>query len=202
MIYTILRLLVLLLLFSYSIGLFWWLYVSFIEQIYLEHVHDMKHEEIVSFISENDMKEEHASHINIVVIYFALTTLTSVGFGDYHPKNTFERAGCIFIFLLVLFVWPLLVSKLLNSFALLQNTFSDNTPTTELAQFFGILEHFNNNNLLNKELQTQFEEYFNKYWEDDKLELVLGNKYSSYFQSLPYNEQVVLIRDILFYKYF
>jgi len=73
-------------------------------------------DEVVSFISEYDLNKEPDNFINIVVVYYALTTLTSVGFGDYHPKNTFERAGCIVLFLIVLFIWPLLVGKLMSSF--------------------------------------------------------------------------------------
>jgi len=29
--------------------------------------------------------------------YFAFTSLSTVGFGDYYPKNSFERIVCAFI---------------------------------------------------------------------------------------------------------
>ena len=33
----------------------------------------------------------------IAITYYALTTLSTVGFGDYHPKNSYERLFCAFI---------------------------------------------------------------------------------------------------------
>ena len=35
----------------------------------------------------------------IVLIYWTFTTLTSVGFGDLHPKSDAERIGVILIFM-------------------------------------------------------------------------------------------------------
>lgn len=37
--------------------------------------------------------------------YFAFTTLSSVGFGDYYPRNTQERIVMIIIFLFSLTVF-------------------------------------------------------------------------------------------------
>lgn len=118
----------------------------------------------VSFISTYDLEKKNPITITIIVVYFALTTMSSVGFGDYHPTNTWEAGFCILIFLIVLFVWPLLVGKLMDSFDLLQNAFADHNPNNELAQFFGMLEHFNRNLPLNKELINSIEEYFKAYW--------------------------------------
>jgi hypothetical protein len=30
-------------------------------------------------------------------MYYALTTLSTVGFGDFHPENSYERLICAFI---------------------------------------------------------------------------------------------------------
>ena len=85
------------------------------------------------------------------------------------------------IFLIVLFVWPLLVGKLMDSFELLQNALADNDPNDELAQFFGMLEHFNRNHPLNKDLINSIEEYFKAYWQDNKLMLIQGDKNEQHF---------------------
>lgn len=31
------------------------------------------------------------------IIYYSFTSLSTVGFGDYHPKSDFERLLCMFI---------------------------------------------------------------------------------------------------------
>ena len=35
----------------------------------------------------------------IIIMYFAFTSLSTVGFGDFHPYNNFERLVCAFILL-------------------------------------------------------------------------------------------------------
>lgn len=35
----------------------------------------------------------------LAILYFMFTTLSSVGFGDFHPKNSYERAFTAFILL-------------------------------------------------------------------------------------------------------
>lgn len=33
----------------------------------------------------------------IIMVYFSLTTVSTVGFGDFHPKSDYERIVCAFI---------------------------------------------------------------------------------------------------------
>lgn len=35
----------------------------------------------------------------IIAMYFALTSLSTIGFGDFYPKNNFERLVCSFMLL-------------------------------------------------------------------------------------------------------
>ena len=50
---------------------------------------------ITDYFSEND----DASWRCLVVIYFAFTSLSTVGFGDYHPKSDEERIFVAFLLL-------------------------------------------------------------------------------------------------------
>ena len=57
-------------------------------------------DELGNFIaSENIDQYENNLEIAIVTMYFAFTSLSTVGFGDYHPWNNFERAVCALILL-------------------------------------------------------------------------------------------------------
>lgn len=62
------------------------------------------------FMSYHDVKEEtfregipYDSQANIraaiAVSYWAFTTLTTIGLGDYHPRSDYERLLCAAIFL-------------------------------------------------------------------------------------------------------
>jgi hypothetical protein len=37
------------------------------------------------------MNTENVGRIMLIFIYFSFTSLTTVGFGDFHPKSDFER---------------------------------------------------------------------------------------------------------------
>lgn len=88
----------------------------------------MKMEDLKSFIISYDLEKNSEDRNTIVVIYYALTTLSSVGFGDYAPKNTAEWAGCTFLFLIVVFVWPSIVGALMGAFELCDQIFTDHNP--------------------------------------------------------------------------
>ncbi len=50
----------------------------------------------------------------IIVVYFALTTLSTVGFGDYNPKSDFERVVACFILLIGVAVFSFLMSNFID----------------------------------------------------------------------------------------
>ena len=52
-----------------------------------------------------DLTNEFLGENCIKMTYFAFTTLSSVGFGDYYPRNTEERILMIVIFLFSLTVF-------------------------------------------------------------------------------------------------
>lgn len=47
-----------------------------------------------------DVEQNNNIEILIMSIYFAFTSLTTVGFGDYHPRGNFERVCGAFILLI------------------------------------------------------------------------------------------------------
>jgi len=54
-----------------------------------------------NFIDDNEfIRTRDAWDRTLIVTYYALTSLTTIGFGDYHPKSDYER---VFIAILLLF---------------------------------------------------------------------------------------------------
>ena len=52
-----------------------------------------------TFIHYNSLHTKTMSENTIIVTYFAFTSLSTVGFGDYHPRGDLERLICAFILL-------------------------------------------------------------------------------------------------------
>ena len=83
-------------------GLMWLIMCDFIN----DFVHDMDKysdeaakENPETFIHYNGLNEKTMSENTIIATYFAFTSLSTVGFGDYHPRSDIERLLCAFILL-------------------------------------------------------------------------------------------------------
>lgn len=88
----------------------------------------------------------------MVAIYFAFTTLSTVGFGDFHPKTDFERVFCVFMLIIGLNIFSVFVDSLLEQAQDLKTiTFSDDSEEEHLLRFFGVLKKFNCNTSFNKQ---------------------------------------------------
>ena len=79
------------------------------------------------------------------VFYFAFTSLTTVGFGDYHPISTIERAFCGFM----LFMGVLIFSYIMNEYTSLLDQYNASQQEydegDQLKLFFVVMKHFNEN---------------------------------------------------------
>lgn len=111
--YLVTRLLLMLVGFSYFVGMIWFVYVKLVYQVQVDM--DIPEDDIISFTKEYNLNDQSNERVTLVLIYYSLTTLSSVGFGDYYPQSTAERAGCSVIFLIVIFAWPVLVNALMDA---------------------------------------------------------------------------------------
>ena len=107
------------------------------------------------------------SELLIILFYFSFTTLTTVGFGDYHPRSNRERifitfqmmiGVCIFSYFLGDFI------SIIQEFLMPQSEGDEEN----LSRFFGLIRYFNEKEELNSDLKTQIEEYFQYRWSHDK----------------------------------
>lgn len=92
------------------------------------------------------MAYDHIDRVRylIAMIYFAFTTLSTVGFGDMHPKSDFERAFNIIIFVSGVSIFSYFMGNLIE---ILQNIMiiqAINEKDNELSMFLTALKKFNN----------------------------------------------------------
>ena len=79
----------------------------------------------------------------IAVTYFSFTSLSTVGFGDMHPRNDVERALTAFILLFGVCIFSILLGNFIeisDSFIKLGEEYDDGE---NLSKFFGLLKQFN-----------------------------------------------------------
>lgn len=84
--------------------------------------------------------------------YYAFTSLSTVGFGDFHPKSDAERVVCAFMLMGGVGIFSIIMG---NFSAILQEIEAINAPLEEqdlLSKFMSVLKNKN----YNKPLSAQF----------------------------------------------
>jgi hypothetical protein len=80
----------------------------------------------------------------ILVTYFAITSLSTVGFGDYHPRGDTERIATVFILLFGVAIFSYIMGIFIVILDKISQFNADLDEGDSLAKFFGILRKFNN----------------------------------------------------------
>lgn len=89
----------------------------------------------------------------IISVYFAFTSLSTVGFGDYHPRTNSERIFCTIILLFGVIIFTLVMENfayVLYSFNTIRADFDD---SQNLTKFFGTIRRFNNQKRIDDDLK-------------------------------------------------
>lgn len=77
--------------------------------------------------------------------YFAFTTLSTVGFGDYHPRNNIERALGAVLLLFGVMVNSMVMESLTKMITSLKEVNADYEDYDMLSVFISTMKKFNEN---------------------------------------------------------
>jgi len=78
------------------------------------------------------------------LLYFAFTSLSTVGFGDYHPRSNLERFVCAWILLFGVAIFSYIMGNFIDILQQFKKFHEDLDDGDNLMKFFGTLEKFNN----------------------------------------------------------
>ena len=90
--------------------------------------------------------------------------MSTVGFGDYHPRSSQERLYAAIMLMSGVACFSYIMGKfieILGTFELLNASFDDGD---NLSKFFGLLQKFNYGKPINLELKNRIEDYFDLKW--------------------------------------
>lgn len=80
----------------------------------------------------------------IKMFYFAQTTVTTIGFGDLHPVNSFERIIIVIFLLMGVLVQSIFMSQIVQKLMTFQETLLEFDESKQLSLFLKVIERFNN----------------------------------------------------------
>lgn len=135
-----------------------------------------RNEQNNSFIEIYHLDLLNLKEISIVVTYFVFTTLSTIGFGDYVPKNDQER---VFISITLLFGVAIFSSvmqlfrDIMIDFGNLDNDFDE---ADRLSDFFTLLRRYNYDKEINYSTKLNIENYFKFKWNTDKNNAIVSEE--------------------------
>jgi len=136
--------------------------------ISLKHFGALNGTDSEQFLEEYELDKPNQD-ITIQMTYFAITTLTTIGFGDFHPKSNFERIIGTVLLLGGVATFSFIYSKVDNAFnKIMQISYPLDSIQKQLDCFFGVLKKLNGNHSIDKELRHEIEKYFEFVWKKDR----------------------------------
>jgi hypothetical protein len=136
----------------------------------------------------------------VKTMYFMLTTLSTVGYGDQSMVSIGERfIGCIFMIIGVT-----IVSVVMSDFMEVVTSLSDKEDRhneAKLYAWFKLIRRMrsqpnNEGTDISFELKQEIEQHFHHFWENDRVAVLLEKKH--YFDSIPFKIQDHIMTEFLF----
>jgi hypothetical protein len=102
--------------------------------------------------------------------YYALTTLSTVGYGDFLPRNSPEKLMMSFVLLTGVTIFSLIMNKLMDVLKDFKEMgYTEGTSPRDLAKWIVLLAKINSGKPLAKDLVASIEDFFEFYWEHDRM---------------------------------
>ena len=98
-------------------------------------------------------------------MYFAVTTLTTVGLGDIVPKSNTERLLIAFAMLIGVAIFSYFLAELGEMICIYREHHEIADHSDRLYKFFGVLRNFNHNEPIEGIFIEKIEKYFKYRWE-------------------------------------
>ena len=137
----------------------------------------------------------------IIVIYFAFTTLSTVGFGDYFPYSEVERLVGAFLLLFGVAIFSLFMGVFIEIIDKYREVNADLEEGDKLARFFGVIKHFNGDIEIKLELKREIEDYFTYRWQNNRNQATTSISERAILDQLPDEVQDKLFSHFLFFSF-
>jgi len=124
------------------------------------------------FIIDNNFGDISKAETVIRCMYYILTTLTTVGFGDFLAYSNAERIYNMIVELVGVAFYSYIMGNFIEIVANYEKKVGIPDRSAELTNWLTLLDRFTDGRKLDKSIVTEIEEYYNYFWEDYKLACV------------------------------
>ena len=130
------------------VGLFWAIFCEIRLTLMSQALIDTQQ----NFIDYNDLQAKSINQQLITFVYFASTTLSTVGLGDFYPTSNIERLITTFILILGAVLSSYIIQTLIHIITSITNQNINQHQSNILMKFFYTLQRFNNGEILEPKL--------------------------------------------------
>jgi hypothetical protein len=150
--------------------MFWFIFCFAIEDFYYEVKYtDLNAAEYQdNFIVYYELYNKDLMHNMVTLIYYAFTTLSTVGFGDYAPRSDAERILGTVIFLMGVSIFSFVLGIFSDLLQKLNEFNGEPEDDVNLSKFLGVLQKFNKNKPLDKDFLNDIQKQFEYKWINDR----------------------------------
>ena len=153
---------------SYFTGILWIIFCEITEDLWYtrtEHgIQDHDSGETETFVDAYSLNSVSKYHKTIISLYYSFTSLSTVGFGDFHPKSNLERIFCSIMLVAGVMIFSYIMGNFIAMIEGYKEMKSDIEHDDSLSKFFGLLKRFNNGKEINHSLQSEIQDYFTLRW--------------------------------------
>jgi hypothetical protein len=101
------------------------------------------------------------------MIYYAFTSLSTVGFGDFSPRSDAERLFIAVVLLMGVSIFSYIMGNLIEIIDEIKLIEADIDDGDNLAKFLGLIRRFNSDKALPAKIQDEIEDFFIYKWVED-----------------------------------
>lgn len=121
----------------------------------------------------------------VIVVYFAFTTLATVGYGDFHAISDTEKIVGSLIILFGVAMFSFIMGNFIEILMSFKIVSAENEDSENLTKWLGLLARFNKGRPLPKDMTRKIENYFDYYWARDRNYAVKTDDDLRFMQELP-----------------
>ena len=110
----------------------------------------------------------------ISLIYYAFTSLTTVGFGDFYPRSNGERLIIGFCLLFGVNIFSIAAGSFLDILTHYKELHEEYEESEQLSRFISTLKEFNLEQNIDMAFKEKLLKYFHYRWEHFKYHVFLG----------------------------
>lgn len=148
---------------SYFLGILWYIFVHDFQDWENPWLIDVYNDYDTFYTHEgyNFQNPEYSNISKLVKVwYFGITTLSTIGFGDFHPMSCIEKVVFSFIMMGGVSIFSFIMGHFIEILVSYKNLNTSSYDHRDLTKWIALLTKYNQGSKLNIDLVNSIEDFF------------------------------------------